>query len=69
MTLKSSRISDEFKLIQEILALCPQLNVPFKLYDMTVLIVPGWVRVMHADHDDLFPGLRCFAKYVLRRYW
>ena len=69
MTLTSSRISDEFALIQEIIRLCPGLNQPFKLYDMTLEIMPGWVRVMHADYDDLFPGLRAFAKYVLRRYW
>ena len=69
MTLTLSRINDEFKLIQEILALCPGLGVPFNLYNMTVVITLGWVQVEHVEYDDLYPGLRCFVKYVLRRYW
>ena len=73
MTLTSSRISDEFKLVQEILALAPALNKPFKLYDLTLTIVPDFGRTCLCkieERGNTFAlPIRHAVKYILRRYW
>ena len=73
MTLTSSRISDEFKLVQEILALAPALNKPFKLYGMTLTIIPDFgksalCRIEERGNTFALP-IRHAVKYILRRYW
>ena len=72
MTLTSSRISDEFKLVQEILALAPALNKPFKLYGMTLTIIPYFGRTLCKieERGNTFAlPIRHAVKYILRRYW
>ena len=72
MTLTSSRISDEFKLVQEILALAPALDKPFQLYDMTLTIVPDFGRTLCKieERGNTFAlPIRHAVKYILRRYW
>ena len=77
MTLTSSRISDEFKLVQEILAKSPGFDVPFMLYPNLALSVSkcGEVLVAERTHREatcanmqLFTT-RQAARYILRRYW
>ena len=72
MTLTSSRISDEFKLVQEILALVPALNKPFKLYGMTLTVVPDFGRTLckieECGNTFALP-IRHAVKYIIRRYW
>ena len=72
MTLTSSRISDEFKLVQEILALSPALDKPFQLYGMTLTIVPDFGRTLCKieERGNTFAlPIRHAVKYILRRYW
>ena len=72
MTLTSSRISDEFKLVQEILALAPALNKPFKLYGMTLTVAPDFGRTLCKieERGNTFAlPIRHAVKYILRRYW
>ena len=72
MTLTTSRISDEFKLVQEILALAPALNKPFQLYGMTLTIVPDFGRTLCKieERGNTFAlPIRHAVKYILRRYW
>ena len=73
MTLTSSRISDEFALIQEIFALAPCFNVPFKLYGMTLTIVSDFgsatlCKIEERGNTFSLP-MRHAVKYILRRYW
>ena len=77
MTLTSSRISDEFELVQEILALAPALNRPFKLYGMTLTIIPDFgstdfgstlCKIEERGNTFALP-IRHAVKYILRRYW
>ena len=72
MTLTSSRISDEFKLVQKILALAPALNKPLQLYGMTLTIVPDFGRTLckieECGNTFALP-IRHAVKYILRRYW
>ena len=73
MTLTSSRISDEFKLIQEICAVCPGIGQPFDLYGMTLTIVPDFgastlCRIVERGNTFALP-LRHAVQYILRRYW
>ena len=74
MTPTSSRISDEFALIQEILALCPGFDQPFKLYGMTLMILPlsdfGTTLCSINERGNQFAlPMRAAVKYILRRYW
>ena len=74
MTLSSSRINDEFKLIQDILALCPGFGVPFKLYPALELIVHqhGWVAAtVKTVGEPTYFGARTreAAQIILRRFW
>lgn len=73
MTLTSSRISDEFKLIQDILALAPSLHRPFKLYGMTLTLIPDFgrstlLKIEERGNTFALP-VRHAVKYILRRYW
>lgn len=73
MTLTSSRISDEFKLVQEIFALAPALNKPFKLYGMTLTLIPNFgdstlCKIEERGNTFSLP-VRHAVKYILRRYW
>ena len=73
MTLSSSRINDEFKLIQDILALCPGFGVPFKLYPALELIVhqDGWVdATVKIVGETTYFGARTreAAQIILRRF-
>ena len=73
MTLTSSRISDEFALMQEILALCPGFDQPFNLYGMTLTVISdfgGTTLCSINERGNQFSlPLRTAVKYVLRRYW
>ena len=73
MTLTTSRISDEFQLVQEILALAPALNRPFKLYGMTLTLIPdfGKSTLCHIEErgNTFSLPVRHAVKYILRRYW
>ena len=74
MTLSSSRINDEFKLIQDILALCPGFGVPFKLYpqlELTLITSFGDARLFSINENgkQFALPIRHAAKYILRRYW
>lgn len=73
MTLTSSRINDEFALIQEILALCPGIGQPFNLYGMTLTITPDFgsskLCSINERGDTFALPLRHAVKYILRRYW
>ena len=73
MTLTSSRISDEFALIQEIISLCPGLDQPFKLYGMTLTVISDFgdatlCSINERGNQFALP-LRHAVKYILRRYW
>ena len=73
MTITSSRISDEFALIQEILALAPSFNRPFKLYNMTLTLIQDFgsstlLRIEERGNTFSLP-VRQAVKYILRRYW
>lgn len=73
MTLTTSRISDEFHLVQDILAICPGFNIPFHT-------VYGWMEIINdfgastlcvltdRNGKHIFP-LRHIVKYILRMYW
>ena len=73
MTLTSSRINDEFALIQELLALCPGLGMPFNLYGMTLTIIPDFGRTnlcsINERGNTFALPVRHAVKYILRRYW
>ena len=75
MTLTSSRISDEFALIQEILARA-EFGTAFWLYPTLKVIVhnDGWVDVTErvgGGSPDRYWGdtTRNAARIILRRYW
>ena len=76
MTLTSSRISDEFKLVQEILAKSPGFGKSFQLYPNLYIAVhaSGYVTWFEEDkiEFDVVVGrdtARNFARHILRRYW
>ena len=73
MTLTSSRIHDEFKLIQDIMALCPGFGVPFNLYGMTLTILSDFggatLCLINERSNQFALPLRHAVKYILRRYW
>lgn len=74
MTLTSSRINDEFKLIQDILASCPGFDQPFKLYPALELIVrrDGFIEgtIKTAGAPTCFGAYaRKAAQIILRKFW
>jgi len=74
MTLTSSRINDEFKLIQDILALCPGFDQPFKLYPALELVVhqDGWIdATIKTCGVPTYFGARTreAAQIILRKFW
>lgn len=73
MTLTSSRINDEFALIQEILAICPGLDQPFVLYGMTLTIIRDFGKTnlcsINERGNQFALPIRHAVKYILRRYW
>ena len=73
MPLTTSRISDEFQLVQEIFARAPALNKPFELYGMTLTLIPDFgantlCRIEERGNTFSLP-VRHAVKYILRRYW
>ena len=74
MTLTYSRISDEFKLIQDILAICPGFDIPVKLYPALELVVheDGWIdATVQIVGQRTYFGARTreAAQIILRRFW
>ena len=73
MTLTTSRISDEFALFQEIMALAPARNVPFKLYGMTLTLIDDFgastlCKIEERGNTFALP-IRHAVNYIHRRYW
>ena len=70
MTLTTSHIADEFLLIQDILAACPDFNKRFELYPQLSIMIytNGTCRVVHRDLD-WHTNLRNAARWILRRFW
>ena len=70
MTLTSSRIRDEFQLIQEILAVAV-FDQCVKLYSTLSIIVrpSGWIDLVERNQPVVTLRARDAARYILRRYW
>ena len=71
MTLSSSRNNDEFKLIQDILAVAV-FGQFFNLYpDLRIRVERDGNVLVHEARSGLIHTMRTrdAAKYILRRYW
>lgn len=70
MTLTSSRISDEFKLVQDILAIAI-FGQCVKLYDtLSITVRPsGWIDLVERNQPVVTLRTRDAARYILRRWW
>ena len=71
MTLTSSRIRDEFNLIQDILAIAI-FDQCVKLYNHLSIIVrqSGRIELIETDTGEVISmRTRDAARYILRRYW
>lgn len=70
MTLTSSRISDEFKLILDIFHALPGFDIPFRLYPNLMINVhrDGHVDLVERDRQQHMTT-RAAARYILNRWW